>query len=320
MFFFVIITFFENKISCSSYRYSQEIENFHLICCSFFNINYLHGEGAIVSIKSDQNLFNLIELCLFNNCSSYSNLSFIGGGAILLYCSNGQSILTKLYSFKSLINVPGKHGQFFYSYVSSNKKNNCSFISVSGSTNEIDRRNSLWIDSGIQLINNINSSNNKLTYHSGLSIISSNSVLIKYSNFFNNYVEIYNCLLFRDSFGNLSYSNIIQNNCPKLSDGIIKTYGSSIFSLFYCIFFNNLNYLFYTQGGSLLVYNSYINHSLISIGSSQIHLNQGNIYSFTLSYLFKDESIFCSFSNQQKKKFSNFNFIFIFFYIVLIFY
>jgi len=94
----------------------------------------------------------------------------------------------------------------------------------------------------------------------------------------------------------MSYANIVHNNSPS-GFGVVNVNGAGSRMMLYCIFKNNLNYLFCVLSGSLEVSHSFINHWNTGFfsRSSSVLTSANNSFSIPITYQLQFfNSLYCS--------------------------
>ena len=239
-----------NKIENFNDRLLISEGNLFIFNCFFNSLSLVDSGGSIYISSNNLNII-FIENCIFYNLNCNSH-----GGAIYLNIPSGESFIYKSCGF----NCSSK-GDDHFSYINThNSKNNQFYL------NSISQCSPFFIGihfpitflNGLQAISNLNSSNNKINYHSGCGLYSYNKTEISFSTFSKNYVQGYCCFSFYGSFNDriIKKSNFIFNNSPSLS--VIYVSSSPFPTIDSCIFQNNSNVLF---SSSLNIINSFIQHS-----------------------------------------------------------
>ena len=313
---FLISNFYDfyNKnilnINCSN-SFRQISGDFYIIYCFFFLISSFNGNGGVISQINIQ-CYCLIEECIFNECSVISGYN---GGAIYFKCINGEIALNKICAFKCFAdnNNWNEGGQFSYLSTKSNSNNIGFYISYIYCAYFISlTSNSILIEEGNQIYKNINSSNNKGYRNYGIHFTKSITLNLLYSNFIEN-TGHHSCLYFSNSNSilNLNYLNIIKNDSP-YDQGIIHS--NNKLNIYDTNFKLNKDILFYFQTiGSLIVFNSFINHSsTIFFGNvTLININY-NLENKIIINFYSTFNCLTNFNYFTKKNFKNFKKIFIF--------
>ena len=258
--------------------------NINLISCNFLRTTkYFSQHGSIIYIN--QQLCNLfINLCLFYNCTTNS-----GSGAIYFFSQIFGSKISILNTCCHKCSGGGSdHGHFaliymkndinYPIYISQLSINNSPFADDPGS-------DVFWLNYGNHSINNLNSSNNPAQERSGLTISFSNILSINFCTFINNNPQKYCVLWFQggNSDKSLQFSNII-NSSSIFSHGVvwISNVGNHIFDS--CIFYNNLNILFYIESNLLTIKNCKISHKIDKIIYGNINSQFQNIITINIKH------------------------------------
>ena len=282
------------------------INEIFIMNCFFTRINSFIGDGGIISITNNKNFLNLIEINFYIcSCTNY-------GGAIYFHCYYDESKVNfnKICSSYCLSNFY----QFCYilTYLNMKSYNNYSFISYCKCNNLTLGDTVIMLHVGYSNLRNINSSNNKVLYSSGITFSSPVGIDSKFTSYLNNYCQNYYCIYFALDFNNnWTYSNIINNNSPTNYGVITVWYSGGIYLMNNCIFLNNLNILFYlTSGSELKIINCTIIHDNLKINSGTIftlNINFLNFETFNLNH-------YCNIKDYTKQNsiLYQFNFLIIF--------
>ena len=252
---------------------------FFINLCSFLTIGYIQGNGGVLyalNIKMNISIYN----SNFYQCYANGN-----GGAIYFNC-NSLSYFDFKQICSSICLITSSKTGFFINLISTNLDNllfNYSTINkCAPNSTYLNIEQSMVFIIGNMNLNYCNSSNNYAKRESTMAFIISNGIF-NFNNFFNNSAAFIS-ISFNGILNYLNNSNIIQCNSPN-NYGILHS-GSgnpSDNTINNCIFYNNQNTLFYRLGGTLRVYNCYINHSYNIYGGSIITSN--NYLILTSSYL-----------------------------------
>ena len=252
--------YFENYLnnSCINDRITNLENNCYISNCYFETKLLINGFGGAIYLVNNF-ISLLIEYTTFFNCSINSNSD--RGGAIYIE-NEGNSILNMICASNCYTNKSPSWYQFGFISTGKNKINNCFYLSINkcSFSNQIDRRHPICFTYGIQIINNINSSNNIVSYVSGISFFNTTQLNSTFLNIINNTNNGYICIFFWCKSKNyLKFNNIIKNNSPN-TYGVIYSAEDSNTEFFNCNMFNNLNTLFYSINSLIIISNCYIYH------------------------------------------------------------
>ena len=254
----IIINSFLNLFKLCDNNYRLNNNNLIINNCFFSNIYLLNGNGGTIYISSS--FFLIINESIFNNSICYSGY----GGALFL-----ENVLDCKLSKICGIFCKAIGGQFGKIQTQNNKIILLNYLTISKCFIEYIGELTLILNKGYQEIKNNNLSFNKHTYISGIYYYYPDNMNSNFCTFYNNSVNgYYICIAFDGNTGNLSNSNIIQNNSPTY--GVIYLTNSGNYFLNHCIFRNNLNILLFVNSGKLT-----LNNCL----SDQNYLINGNIIS-----------------------------------------
>ena len=237
------------------------------------------GFGGIIycnDIKSNMNLNN----CIFYQCSCTGH-----GGAIYFRCDN-EGTNVELNNICAN-NCFADWNQFAYFVTHLNSNNKFNFLSVSNCNNICNGYISLSLQRGNIILNNFNSSKNFNIERSTFRIYSPTNFNSNFCTIVDNTVSEYRNLMLEGGLNNiLSYYNIINNNNPSSSYGIVTNWIGN-FIINNSIFLNNINKLFYVHEGQLNIINCKIYHpiyTLFSTYSTGILLTNNNINQLTNTF------------------------------------
>jgi len=276
--------------------------NIHISDCFFIRSSEYDLNGGVIYVLGDSYSMN-VNFSMFYGCTCSYN-----GGAI--YFSSSSSYLRMICAYRCSCGAPYV-GHF--ALLSTSQKNHVEYLSVSNSSHNASGSYSIYLSSGNQRVDNINSSMNNAFQVSGICIESPSSFTSSHSTFSNNKVSDYGCISFSSSSGtiSMSYANIVYNNSP--TQGIICAYGGqSLKLLMYCIFQKNQNYLFSVDYGSLEVSHSFIDHSSSFSTSKAVSTESNNSFIMTQTFLiYHSGELMCKIPSQS-------NLIWIIFFIAYI--
>ena len=298
IFFFISFKFFQFEFILDFFFFS-----FMLNCINSFNLldnqrSYENPFGIIyifncIFSRSTVYSFNggiiyvnqifcqlTIDQCLFFNCTSnaYSGAVYFSSDI-----DNSQVNIIKCCGHK----CSGRdfdHGHFAYIFVKNN--NNINLVSINQSPfSNNPGSDVLYLINGNQSIINLNSSFNDGRTKTGFT--SSNALKLNsiFGNFYNDHSRLFTVIWFQgsNSEDSLKFSNLINSSSP--SYGIIWISNNGIHSFISCIFYNNLNYLFDIETGSLNLINCKISHDNSKLFTHNLFNNISNI--ITSNYYFK---------------------------------
>ena len=241
-----------NGISLMDERISQgrfhfEI-SFEIGFCSFHRLTQYSENGGVLFV-SDGSYSMLVSNSMFYNCSSSGH-----GGAI--YFNSINSTIQRVCANRCSCKASDDHYGQFANLIASNE-NNVDYASMSVCSSLCSGEAPIHLYQGNQRANNINSSLNCAFQCSGILIQSPLSFISSFCTFSNNQVSHSICIYFNSCSGILSFANIVHNNSPHASYGVVfVNYGSP--KLNNCIFDMNQNTLFCVLSGGLEVSHSYI--------------------------------------------------------------
>ena len=230
------------------------------IDCFFERSNTFISNGGIIVIYNS-NLNLTIKSCIFTLCKCstdggaiyYSTADINSGCFFSKVCANQCS--ANKYHF-SLLSVKNS--------ISNEIK--LEFLTEYKCSDQFSGDRNIWFDYGSHVIQNVNMSDNKSIYNSGLYVQYSSKFVGNYSTFFKTYAQQWTCFAFLSLIdGNvLSFMNFIDNSSPQ---SYVFEIGSKWFFR-YCIFFKNTNSLF--SSTNVVIEHSILNHtgSLVSITTS----------------------------------------------------
>ena len=289
-------------------RFYTNTNNISFFFCIFYNIISGSTNGGAILI-SNINLFSLISICSFDKCLTNGN-----GGAI--YFDGSGIELNKICGNNCSTTLHNSGGSFCFINIKSTHKSFFDLLSIIYCSESIKLTSygNIIFNNGFKYIENINSSLNKVTAHSGFQS-SDGYIYFKFNLLSNNSC---NHIIFRGARlnGYLNYSNIINNKPTTSNYASIYNELSGNIILFKCILINNNFNLFLSYiGGYVTVDQCYIDHpSIYSLG---VYNSQTNFFIFTniynLDLLLKDQCYFNnSFTKIQKIKIIQFFLILIY--------
>jgi len=262
----------ENESIIQGRSYYQN--NINISECFFSRSSIFSGKGGVIFVDGDSySMIVIYSMFYFCVCSSHGGAIFFKSldSDLRMICANSCSC--------------GSYTNCHFAFLVAIQKNQVDYLSVSNSSLST---NGYWVIDivyGNQTIDNTNSSMNHAYLVSGIGISSPSSCTSSQCTFSNNNVDNNMCIrLFSDSGTILmSYTNIVHNNSP--SYGVVDANGAESKKMMYCIFYNNQNYLFCIEKGSLEVSHSFIDHSLSSFSNSfQVSTETNNSFSNRMTY------------------------------------
>ena len=185
-----------------------------------------------------------------------------------------------------------------FAYLYTSGINHVGFLSISSCSHLSNGFHSFSMDYGDQTIVNSNSSLNIAQGCSGIVTETPNSFLCKFCSFSNNRVSGSICICLSRSSGEITFTNIVNNNSP--SDyGVLFVYGS--FLATYCVFEMNQHILFWVHG-YFEISHSFISHSGLISTSSSVVTDSNNTFTKAQTYQIQFfHSKFCNADNKISK-------------------
>ena len=235
----------------------------YVLNCYFQTSSQLEG-GSIRFTNQNDYAQMLIEFSVFDQCST----SKLYGGGVYM-ASGGNCVIRKTCSNSCCTLVGGSTRTFGqYVYVEADDTEN-SVIKILDSSiiHSIPVSSGSWgpitMFCGVNLINEVNISNNKSGYNSAFRCTpsltaSSDSCMVDFCSFRNNTAISYACIHFaeKNRKNTLANSNILDNSVS-FQEGIVKSQGST--TIIGCTILNNTvnqGYMFYTaSSGQIILYN-----------------------------------------------------------------
>jgi len=234
--------------------------------CSFSRSLSYSGNGGVIYVSGGSFCLSVSHL-MFYNCVCSSQ-----GGAI--YFDSTNSSLRMICAFR----CSSYNSRF--SFLKASLENQVEYISVSNCSHDPSGFYPIYLSLGIQRVDYTNSSMNSARYYSGIGINSPAAFTSSHCTFSNNKASDGICVYFEHNSGSMSSANIVHNNCPSSSHGVVHVFGAYIMS--YCIFQGNQNLLFYIYSGSLSISNSFIDHS--GFTSTGVNNSLTNTKTYQLQY------------------------------------
>jgi len=255
--------------------------NINISECFFLRYSQYSGNGGVIYVSVSSFSMN-VNYTRFYNCLSNN------GGAIYFHSQDLCICMTCAYRCSA--------SYYHFAYLRASLLNQIEYLSVSKCSHTTSGYYSVFIMSGNQRINNINSSMNNAIQISGIDIESPSSLTSSLCTFSHNKVSDSRCIYIYYSSGiiSMSYANIVYNDSP--SYGVVYIAGTGIRKMVYCIFQNNQDYLFCIWGGSLEVSHSFIDHSSSSFSTSAaVSTATNNSFTYRITYQIQYfNSIYCN--------------------------
>jgi len=243
----------ENIISGRSYYNTGSIS---ISDCVFIRQQSFNEHGGVICLTSSGQKMDIL-FCIFSMCSVDSAPELLGGA---IHFKSESSTIKFVCAYKcSSVYV----GQF--AYIICSQDNYVQYLSLTGC---FKASYTIELVSGIQTMEQSNSSLNSNNWGSGLYFTSTSSNKVQYCTIANNQATSSICIEMNGVFGaKLKMNNILENSSPS-SYGVFLVYGSSTPRIENCIFYNNKDTLFYLQSGSLTTVECFISHAFtLSFGS-----------------------------------------------------
>ena len=255
-------------------------EQFDISGCFFSRMSQLAGWGGVIYVQK-RSLSLSIYNSIFYNCSSS-----LAGGALYLSCSNSSLIMICAYRCSSAAN--------HFAFLDASKKNYVEYVSLSYCSYITSGVNPIQLYTGDQIVDSTNSSMNNANQVSGIRIDYSTSFSSSYCTFSNNNVAGYICIYLYSASGIISSANIVHNNSPSSSFGVVRAHFNPPI-MKYCIFQDNQNTLFSVSSGSLVISDSFLNHSGIFSTLTSVSTAINNSFTKTMTYQMQFfKSIYCN--------------------------
>jgi len=235
-------------------------KNIDISYCFFSRFSQYSGDGGVIYVEGEAYSMNLNYSMFYNCiCSNY-------GGAI--YFSSSISNLRMICANR----CNGHYYHFAYLYAF--QVNHVDYLSISNCSHMKSGYYSFCLNDGNQRVDNTNSSMNKAVYISSIFIENTPSFISTHCTFSNNQVVSGICIQISSGSGtkSMSYANIVHNNSPSMYGVLCVSDAETM--IFYCIFHNNHEYLFYVESGSLEVSHSFIDHT--SSFSTELEISTSN--------------------------------------------
>lgn len=249
-----------DPLKCFTSRLTTSSSTFFVYYCIFKHFS-ITGNGGVISFNNIV-VNSLIRSSIFYSCSSTG----IGGGIYFNCQSGGGSILRNVCAFSCTGGNVGweTNSQFATIATSLTKINQIFFSSISqcAPAASDSRYTTINMRFGIQSGSNVNSTNNYVYYASGFRTDSPVSCSYSFFTIANNFASHRHCFYVLRGSGirKLEHSNLIGNNSP-YDGGIVFAIYSVVFSVSDCIFYNNLDCLFFAEAScSISVSNTVADH------------------------------------------------------------
>ena len=238
---------------------SYEDKNISITNCFFSRYLQFYDDGGVIYVNSHSCSMNI-------NCSIFYSCFAWRGGAI--YFSSTISNLRMICANR----CNGNYYHFAYLYAF--QVNHVDYLSISNCSHMKSGYYSFCLNDGNQRVYNTNSSMNKAVYISSIFIENTPSFISSHCTFSNNQVVSGICIQISSGSGtiSMSYANIVHNNSPSMYGVLCVSDAETM--IFYCIFHNNHEYLFYVESGSLEVSHSFIDHT--SSFSTELEISTSN--------------------------------------------
>jgi len=239
-------------------------ENINISHCSFYSHSQYSSDGSVIYVYKG-NYYMEIYCSMFYNCSCSSN-----GGAVYFYST--YSVIKMVCANRCSATI-----QFHFAYLRALEENCLNYLSVSYCSPSTTGSYPIWLQSGIQRVDNTNSSMNCAFGYSGIVVSPPTSLTSSFCTFSNNYALRFICIYFYSNSGTMSYANIVHNNSPS-NYGVIYVYGGGSPIMKYCNFYQNQNTLFFISSGKLEVCHSYIHHTGFLSKSIEVSISNNNSF------------------------------------------
>ena len=298
------LKFFLFNIFTCDYSFNQHFDSssdLMIDTCYFQRTTEFSGYGGIIfcsNIVSTMNLQN----CIFHQCFCSH-----GGGAIYFYCDNSESgVFMRKVCANRCYSGNNQWYQFALIWVSNQAKNiiELQYLTTYLCNNNINNYCSFNLVRGNMSLLNFNSSQNINKEYSGIYIYGPTILNSRYCTYFNNSVDQYRTIMLETTQSSdiiISCNNIINNNSPQ-NYGVITNWGG-IYTFNNCIFYNNLNILFFVQSGELTIYNCKINHLGQNIFQGVVN-NNDNFFFLTSSFNLLHLNTYLCFGNLNEEIYS----------------
>jgi len=238
--------------------------------CFFWLTKVYNGYGSIgyFSISS----CNLsVYSCVFYNCSVDS-----GDGGVFYYSciGSGSFVLQMVCAY----NCYAEHYHFAQATVNQYNSINLNLSTICSCSPVSRGYFCMYMTNGQQIVSSSNFSKDNAYQYSTICIYYPFSFEGMYNTIVDNYVE--NSICFYITGGQssrcLNYSSFIRNNSPYNKYGVLHIWSTS-FSASDCIFYQNLNILFYVAQSTLILSNSFIDTFNCQTSSGTVHQTSNSI-------------------------------------------
>jgi len=247
---------------------SVENLNISLDDCFFQRQMSFTGDGGVIYVNVGTLSMNITN-SMFFNCGATSN-----GGAISFTSQN--SFVSKVCANKC------SSSQGHFAYIKASVFNHIELLSISLCSMSSTGYYPIFLFTGHQRCDNMNSSLNSASWGSGMSSVSSSYFSSSRCTFANNIASSRACLFLSSNKGNFSFINIVHNINPKVSGVVYLNSGSPFMDN--CVFHMNSNTLFWVEFGQLTVTNSFISHDGNLSMSVSVQLSTNNMYIWTNTF------------------------------------
>lgn len=246
---------------------------FSILGCLFSSCTSQSSSGGAIYAALETQ-YTTIQDCIFYNCSAISC-----GSAFISSNSFPSSIVLKNICGNSCFAYSSLH--FLYVNINSLSPNTVTIqfnlSSISYCSKTTDRSYNTYFNNGNILSENLNISHNKASYVSGIMFRPKYESSLAFSTIVNNKV-LNNQIIYIDGSSGLmnkiDYCNIMLNNSPEISNGIIHVIGKSSNSngtiISNTIFFGNHHTLISISYGFHLIKDCHIVHNFLSYSFTKI--------------------------------------------------
>jgi len=262
----------ENEIIDQGRSYSHM--SIQISDCFFSRSSQYSGDGGIIYASNSSYSIN-VNYSMFYNCAC----SFEGGA---IWFSSSNSYLRMICANRCSC---GSSYHYNFASLRGSQANQLEYLSVSNCSHTTSGYYPIFIYSGNQRADNLNSSMNNAIQGSGVFFDLPLSFTSSHCTFSNNKASNSRCLYFSSNTGtmSMSYANIVHNNSPS-QYGIVLVEGLGYKMMKFSIFQNNQNFLFYIYSGSLDVFHSFIDHSSSSISNHNALSTTNNSFTNIMTY------------------------------------
>ena len=289
---------------------------------SSYDVNVVTGSCGGIAFIRNVDFGIRITSCLFYKCSAAYR-----GGALYYECPTTNSECRMKYTCASECFAGNRYeGQFGYFYTKNtiNNINHFEMVSINKVSNQ-NGYHSLVISNGLQTLKHYNSSLNKC-YVSGCTITDSNSNFEGvFCTFSHNIISYSTCIRLSGISGDLSYINVVHNNCPTSDSGVVYVSNNGKYVMRNCVFSDNQNKLFFVlSGASLSLIDCFVSHTGLTIEGNVLtskinnnYLNSFRIIHYSTKYCSADFFLL-EFTKINNKFNNNNNLILIILFLLII--